>query len=304
MKTKQISAANHRLNTVDLSADAKRMTFHVFSLRYIYGKHERKNTLYTPGAHRHTYFEVHLPVSGEQEYRLNEQCITLSKGKCLLIAPGAVHSIPVTSVDLRKYAIAFDFPMADEKTSDTWICDALSSIAEYRVIEDPSHINRIYELFQEIILEAYEARSGWLDYIKNLVACMLAEFARCVIMDEACACIPFEGEALRRVEQVERFVRDNIALSLTCPDIAHFMNFSVKQIDRNVRAVRSMSLHDLILSIKFNEAKRLMRNPEMSLLQIATRIGFSDVTGFYRFFKKQSGLSPNRYRTIRAQEGG
>jgi AraC-like DNA-binding protein len=43
-------------------------------------------------------------------------------------------------------------------------------------------------------------------------------------------------------------------------------------------------------------AARLLRDPEMTIQQIAEELSFADQSSFGKFFKKQTGLSPLKYR--------
>jgi transcriptional regulator GlxA family with amidase domain len=40
----------------------------------------------------------------------------------------------------------------------------------------------------------------------------------------------------------------------------------------------------------------MLRDPEMSIQQIASAMSFSDQSSFGKFFKKHTGLSPLKYR--------
>ena len=52
----------------------------------------------------------------------------------------------------------------------------------------------------------------------------------------------------------------------------------------------------IISSIRAEEAARLLRNPEMTIQQVAEELSFSDQSSFGKFFKKHTGASPLKYR--------
>ena len=43
-------------------------------------------------------------------------------------------------------------------------------------------------------------------------------------------------------------------------------------------------------------AARLLRDPELTIQQIAEKMSFSDQSSFGKFFKKHTGVSPLKYR--------
>ena len=52
----------------------------------------------------------------------------------------------------------------------------------------------------------------------------------------------------------------------------------------------------IISSMRAEAAARLLRNPEMTIQQVAEELSFSDQSSFGKFFKKHTGASPLKYR--------
>ncbi len=52
----------------------------------------------------------------------------------------------------------------------------------------------------------------------------------------------------------------------------------------------------ILSTMRTETASRLLRDPELSIQQIAARMHFSDQSSFGKFFKKHTGVSPLRYR--------
>jgi len=302
MDESYLFSANHRLNSINLSSLISPMPLEVFSLRYVEDMTERRNPLNTPGLHRHTYFELHLPVTGEQAYQLDNHFITLHAGEMLLISPSIYHSLPYSSDDLAKFSIAFMLPEREQANGHGWICDILSGEKPFHFVKAPA---RIKALFEEIFHETAEAHTGYQACVEHLIFCLITEIARAAAPESAeNAAISRKTEVTRRTEQMERFIRDNVSVQVTCAMLSDFMHLSVKQLNRDVQQTRSMSLRELIEAIRFSEAKRLLGNQELTREEIASSVGFQDAGSFNRFFKRKSGMPPSVYRKIHAQEGG
>ena len=59
---------------------------------------------------------------------------------------------------------------------------------------------------------------------------------------------------------------------------------------------------EYITGLKMKEARRLMREGNKNMTEIAMELGFSSVHYFSRMFKKASGLSPTEYiKTIKSK---
>jgi AraC-like DNA-binding protein len=56
------------------------------------------------------------------------------------------------------------------------------------------------------------------------------------------------------------------------------------------------TLYELIQEWRFNESKKLLEHSTLSVKEITYYLGFCDPPYFIRYFKKQTGLTPRRYR--------
>jgi YesN/AraC family two-component response regulator len=58
------------------------------------------------------------------------------------------------------------------------------------------------------------------------------------------------------------------------------------------------SVLDYINSIRIDNAKRLLKGTELTIQDIATKVGYQNIQSFNRFFKKFEGISPKEFRRI------
>ena len=63
-----------------------------------------------------------------------------------------------------------------------------------------------------------------------------------------------------------------------------------------VKEKTQVSVGKIIAIMRMEEASRLLRNPELTLQQIAEILSFSDQSSFGKFFRKHSGMTPMKYR--------
>ena len=62
------------------------------------------------------------------------------------------------------------------------------------------------------------------------------------------------------------------------------------------KEIYGISPKEYLDRLKFKEAKRLIRNPNISIEFISEQVGYSNVSHFSRQFKKWAGVSPKIYR--------
>lgn len=52
----------------------------------------------------------------------------------------------------------------------------------------------------------------------------------------------------------------------------------------------------ILATVRTEAASRLLRDPELTIQQVAAKLSFADQSSFGKFFKKHTGVSPMRYR--------
>lgn len=63
-----------------------------------------------------------------------------------------------------------------------------------------------------------------------------------------------------------------------------------------VKKKTRVTIGTVIASMRIEVASRLLRDPELSIQQVAEMMSFSDQSSFGKFFKKHTGASPLKYR--------
>ncbi|MFC0210993.1 AraC family transcriptional regulator [Paenibacillus chartarius] len=59
-----------------------------------------------------------------------------------------------------------------------------------------------------------------------------------------------------------------------------------------------INLSDYMIEVRISEAKRLLADPSLTVLQVAQKVGYSTDIGFIRVFKKIEGITPGKYREM------
>lgn len=85
--------------------------------------------------------------------------------------------------------------------------------------------------------------------------------------------------------------------SLQCPlpkldVIARQLALSESTLKRQFKDAFGKSIYGFYLDLKMDHAKQLMQNMELSVNQVAERLGYENVSNFIEMFKKRHGYSP------------
>lgn len=98
------------------------------------------------------------------------------------------------------------------------------------------------------------------------------------------------------VEQIHRYVQDNLSGDLSLTAIAGAMHFNPSYLSRYYKQLTGRNLIEHIQSAKLNVAMELMTSTSLKLNDIAMRAGFDSYSYFTTFFKKMTGQTPQEYR--------
>ncbi len=100
----------------------------------------------------------------------------------------------------------------------------------------------------------------------------------------------------RVTERVRRYLRQHLnAGSVPLDQVAVALGIKSHTLRRKLR-LEHESFQDIKDELRRDAAIRYLASPNLSLVDVAVRLGFSDPSTFHRAFKKWTGLPPGEYR--------
>lgn len=98
-------------------------------------------------------------------------------------------------------------------------------------------------------------------------------------------------------ERIRRLLRRHLSGEMpTLEDVSSMFGITSQTLRRRLRD-EGHTYQSLKDSLRCDAAIELLARPDLSLVQIATMVGFSEPSTFHRAFKKWTGLPPGEYRT-------
>ncbi len=95
---------------------------------------------------------------------------------------------------------------------------------------------------------------------------------------------------------VRRYIEENLAQPITLKALAGQANLSVSQFSAEFKRHFGTSPIDYVLGQRLQQATYFLRDHNLTVSEVARRVGFNDPFHFSRQFKKRQGISPLRYR--------
>lgn len=102
-----------------------------------------------------------------------------------------------------------------------------------------------------------------------------------------------EPESIRIMKQ---YMKENFYKNLTLDMIADTAFLSASYASRLFKKEQDISIMEFLLQIRMTEARRLLKETDLSIEEISERTGYSDSGYFTKVFRKSEGKTPSQYR--------
>ncbi|MBO5252362.1 MAG: AraC family transcriptional regulator [Clostridia bacterium] len=255
--------------------------------------------------HWHPYFEIATAKSGELDYQVGQEHITLKAGDSIFVNRSMLHGIrqiggdvpdPMPNIVFSGTVVAPEAGAVYQKYIQPILeCDALPFVV-FRY-NDPAleeiHrlIDAIYGAMQEqsdcFEMTVQRNISSIFEYIfRNLDALPKSEASR------------IQLNAQIRIQKMLSYIYSHYAEDVTLEDIAKAANISRSEAGRCFNTYMKSSPVEVLIQYRLQNAQRLLRETTRTLQEISFDCGFHSVNYFSRQFRKVYGYAPGEIRRL------
>ena len=249
--------------------------------------------------HSHNSSELFVCSQGEVVIKTKNGYINLSEGDSAIIPPGITHVKYPTADNTVNYVLSFSCTRTNHRYCTDIYKQFLPFVSGNKIIifrNQPSLVN-----WAENINNNINSEDNFLPVLNMVNLLLLASK------------IPFETEenestshspnanlkSIDRGYQLDHLISIYFNKKFVANEIAQQLHICSRQLDRIVRQRYGKSLHAVIMEKRIKTAEQLLLTTDKTNEQIATALGFSSASGFYREFFRQHRLTPNEFRKNR-----
>lgn len=102
-----------------------------------------------------------------------------------------------------------------------------------------------------------------------------------------------------RIEAAKNYIISNHDKNISVADIACAAYMSTSHFSKVFREITGFSPYDYLLTIRLDKAKELLLQTDDPIESIAGKTGFNSASNFIYFFKKETSLSPLKFRNMK-----
>ena len=248
--------------------------------------------------HFHDRYEIYYLISGERDYFIDNRTYHVKPGNLVLINTGVIHR--TIGVSARGYERALFYYEMDFKNQ---IDELFPNRNLFSVFDMDMHVfslNKQDQAFfnRQVLKIAHECISRHLNYrqyLKILFIELLLYINRCI--NDSLTKVPqVTNPKFAKISDILAFINSNYMHKLTLPLITEQFYISTSCFTKTFKEATGFTFVEYLNNLRIKHAQYMLRGTDLTVSQIAEKVGFESVTHFGRVFKKFSGMPPLAYR--------
>lgn len=252
--------------------------------------------------HWHTDMEVIYVHEGQAQFHIDEDYFHSAAKDIILIRPNALHSIhPLGQSKHFMDAINFHLDLLGYSTMDHASINYLQPLynGELDFVRVIKPHQKGYKQIRQTLIEAMEIGYRREDFfelaLKSKLLCLLGLlFSNGYVHPKQQSPDGYRKED--KIRNIIDYINAHYQEELTIDQLAficgysptHFMNFFKKHL--------GVSCMDYLIHYRLKQATELLQHSTLSVLDISTSVGFTNLSNFNRQFKKTYQMTPSHYR--------
>ena len=242
--------------------------------------------------HDHDYYEIFIITSGRTNHILNGEHQELGEKTLCLIRPQDRHQFtPLPG----ERCIHINLPVKQEKLSE--LCAAVGTTLP-ELLQAPRRQLQLedidFAMFKQSAREINLLReAGAAGSYSSMIICQMILNALVILEKQRAGISSAAPEWLR---QVLRRIHSPEYISCQASDIYRLAGYSPPVVIRSFRQYTGETVVSYLTKAKMDSAKRLLSTTELTVLDIAGRLGYGSVSHFNKLFRGFTGMSPGEYR--------
>ena len=254
---------------------------------------------WTIRAHRHrNLFQILLIEKGGGEMSFETAIVPFSAPAVILVPATTAHGFRFTPQITNGWVVSFTEDVADAIGRNSGEALArLKAVAANPLVPlaTAAEAKHLSALCVDLDEEASLAREGYRLALRGLLALIAIEVVRLAVSRARSGAVTL-APADERVEELRRLVDEHFRKERLINFYARKLAMTADRLNDHVKRATGVTAGHLIRQRVLTEAKRQLVFTNQPIHEIAYDLAFSDPSHFTRFFRKQTGTTPQAFR--------
>lgn len=243
--------------------------------------------------HAHATYTVATVLSGSLTANVGEEKIDVAAGGSLLINPQEAHETHTDECEV--VSVALSPVLVDELlTKLGWHHPDAYAAFQATTTDDDT----ITSLARALASEVAEERPGQALMLDALVRQLVMHLLRShfVIRRNPTIELSRAGPVDRRLRRAVELVHTRFAEDVSLKEMADAVYLSEYHFARLFKTVTGFTPHGYLANVRIEQARKLLADTRLPIMQIARRVGYRSPSHFAHAFKATTGVSPTVFR--------
>lgn len=236
----------------------------------------------------HEEIEIKYILSGTAEIICGTDVFLATEGDVVVINPCELHATQTNDSDTVSYHLLMvspDIPFLQEASNST--------MPNFKHLIRGDHVLAGY--LELLFCELTEKPTAYQLGAFGALALIFSHLQRHHAVTEP-AVTPENRRMADRIKPALDHILQHYPQEISIETLSQLCAMSIYHFCRVFKAVTGDSAISYINQLRISKASALLRTSNLSVAEIASVVGYSDVSYFSRCFKKQMGLSPAAYQ--------
>lgn len=246
--------------------------------------------------HRHDFYEILLLTEGNGIHTIDFQEHEVRPNTIFFLSPGQIHSLQL-SQDIKGYIFLFtsEFFLLNKQDKNK-----LLELPFFYSITNSSHPLYLQQedalLLTDFFKQASEENSRSLTDSPDLIRSILD-----IILILCTRLYPTSQEEPMKkgnllVKRFKQMIEEKYYENKSVKEYAELLSVSPNHLSETVKSLTGRTSTDLINDKLILEIKRMLLHTELTVSEISYQLNFADQSYFSRYFRKNTGMTPNEFR--------
>lgn len=252
--------------------------------------------------HWHDEMEIIKIIKGKYIVNINLKEYVVEEGDIVILKSCTLHSFKqYENEKMASKTIMFDLSMLNSNVTDAcsikYFTPFLDNKVSYPSILKPSDkgYKNIKNCIDKLFL-CYEEKNEFFEIqLKSyLFELFYILFKECFEIHDYSTKI--KDDTTNDIKAILEYIKINYMNPISIKDLANVVNFSEHYFMRFFKKYMGMTCVDYINEYRLNIATNLLETTDMSIMEIAVKVGVNNISYFNKIFKKKFNLTPKEYR--------
>lgn len=253
---------------------------------------------YRFGPHCHKNVEICMMTEGECDIIVNGETITVRTGEMMVIFSHMIHSFHMRS----RHPASF-LQMHFQPDSFSWVEPEVAAGVKFLSYMTDEHSAYLLQPFSEQLRSCMERICAEMN-AKDEVLC--GPLAKVYIYEMIFLLSREISQGYRRVFIIEnplairaiQYISEHMEEKISLTDVAEDCKVTSRYLSSVFKDTINITVNDYINIAKVDKAMRWLTGTELTMTEVASRLGFSSTQYFSTVFKRYTNVTPGEYKSM------